>query len=60
VAASFFKHAKRRLSAAQSVELQRLGIENLPGQDSARVVHLNPVEAATPRKFGSNAVHTAK
>jgi hypothetical protein len=34
-------------TAAQSMELQRLGIENIPGQESARVVH-------------SNSVHTAK
>lgn len=44
----------------QSVELQRLGIDNIPGQDGARVVHLNAVEGATKRKFCTNAVHTAK
>jgi hypothetical protein len=46
--------------AVQSVELQRLGIENIPGQDSARVVHLNPPEGAVERKFSSNIVRTAK
>ena len=46
--------------AAQSMELQRLGIENIPGQESARVVHLNPPEGAVKRTYSSNAVHTAK
>ena len=47
-------------SAAQSMELQRLGIENIPGQESARVVHLNPPEGAVDRSYSSNSVHTAK
>lgn len=44
----------------QSMELQRLGIENIPGQESARIVHLNPPEGAVHRTFGSNVVRTAK
>ena len=42
------------------MELQRLGIENIPGQESARVVHLNPPEGAVDRSYSSNSVHTAK
>ena len=54
-----FPHASVR-TAVQSMELQRLGIENIPGQESARVVHLNPPEGAVDRSYSSNSVHTAK
>ena len=46
--------------STQSVELQQLGIENIPGQASARVVHLNGPEGAVKRNYSSNVVRTAK
>ncbi len=57
---SCFKAHTSLCVALQSVELQRLGIDNIPGQDGARIVHLNPIEPPTQRKFCSNVVRTAK
>lgn len=42
------------------MELQQLGIENIPGQESARIVHLNPPQGAVHRNYSSNVVRTAK
>ena len=44
---------------AQEVELQRLGLADLPGGNATRLVHHN-TELGHPRTFATNSVTTAK
>ena len=44
---------------AQEIELQRLGLADLPGGSATRLVHHN-TEFGHPRTFSTNSVTTAK